>query len=120
MGNDVSLMTEGHLDAYQHCQVLTTTGSRQAAEALSRAAVELRLAACGQILGPLTSCYRWAGRIETAEEWQVLFKTTAGRYPALEAYLVDHHGYEVPEVLCLPVVAGNPAYLAWVRAETGG
>ena len=103
---------------YQHCQVVTTTDSPEAAEALARSAVEARLAACAQVFGPLASTYWWEGRIETADEWGVVFKTTGERYPALERHIRERHSYDVPEILCTPVSAGNPAYLQWVSAET--
>lgn len=101
-----------------YCQAVTTTGSVEAAAALASSAVRARLAACAQVLGPVSSTYRWQGEIETAQEWQVVFKTTGERYPALEAHIRREHGYQVPEVLCMPVVAGNPAYLDWVMRET--
>ena len=103
---------------YRHCQVVTTTDSRETADALSRGAVEARVAACAQIVGPITSTYWWEGKIETAEEWQIIFKTTVERYAVLEGYIRGHHSYEVPEILCTPVLAGNPVYLEWLTTET--
>src|SRR5437773_10580059 len=64
----------------QYCQVVTTTDSRDAAEALSKSAVEARVAACGQVSGPITSTYWWEGKVETAEEWRITFKTPLDRY----------------------------------------
>jgi Uncharacterized protein involved in tolerance to divalent cations len=103
---------------HEHCQVITTTDSREAADGLARSAVEARVAACAQVVGPITSTYWWEGKIETAEEWQVVFKTTVERYAALEENIRTHHSYDVPEILCTPVTAGNPAYLEWVTTET--
>ena len=103
---------------YQHCQVVTTTTSRTAADALARSAVADRVAACAQVVGPITSTYWWEGKIETAEEWQVFFKTTFERYAALEANIRANHTYDMPEILCTPVVAGNPAYLEWLTTQT--
>jgi periplasmic divalent cation tolerance protein len=102
----------------QHCQVVTTTDSREAADALASAAVEARAAACAQIVGPIASTYWWEGKVETAQEWQVVFKTAVERYPELEANIKAHHGYDVPEIVCTPIIGGNPAYLEWVTAET--
>jgi periplasmic divalent cation tolerance protein len=104
---------------HEHCQVVTTVGTRPDGDELAREVVEARLAACAQVLGPLVSTYWWQGSIETAEEWQVVFKTTAARFPALRDFIRIHHDYEVPEILCLPVLDGNPAYLRWITAETG-
>ncbi|WP_267245685.1 divalent-cation tolerance protein CutA [Streptomyces sp. PR69] len=98
--------------------VLTTTDSAEKAESLARGAVEARLAACAQISAPVTSVYRWNGAIETAQEWQILFKTTRHRYEALEAHLIAAHDYDTPEVIATPVVRGGTAYLEWVAAET--
>jgi len=102
----------------EYCQVVTTTESRDAAEALSRSAVAARLAACGQVAGPITSTYWWDGQLETADEWRVTFKTTVRRYPALEQHIRSRHRYNVPEVLCSPVSTGNPDYLSWLSAQT--
>ncbi|MEV5592359.1 divalent-cation tolerance protein CutA [Streptomyces sp. NPDC052496] len=97
---------------------MTTTDSAEKAEALARGAVEARVAACAQISAPVTSVYRWEQAIETAQEWQVLFKTAAARYEALEAYLLDAHDYDTPEIIATPVTRGGAGYLAWVTEET--
>jgi periplasmic divalent cation tolerance protein len=101
-----------------YCQVITTVGERSAADTLARSVVEARLAACAQVVGPIESTYWWQGVIETADEWQVAFKTTTVRYQALAEHIQSNHPYEVPEVLCLPVVDGSPAYLRWVDEQT--
>ncbi|MFB7913307.1 divalent-cation tolerance protein CutA [Streptomyces sp. NPDC056061] len=98
--------------------VLTTTDSEEKARALARGAVEARLAACAQISAPVTSVYRWQGAVETAEEWQLLLKTTAERYDELEAHLLAAHDYGTPEIIAVPVVRGSAGYLDWVAAET--
>lgn len=102
----------------RHYQVTTTVGARAAADALARSAVSARVAACGQVSGPVTSTYWWQGAVQTGEEWYVVFKTTAERYPALEQHIRDEHEYDVPEIVATPIVGGHPAYLAWVGAET--
>ncbi|MET8133817.1 divalent-cation tolerance protein CutA [Streptomyces sp. NPDC005251] len=98
--------------------VLTTMDAADKAAALARGAVAARVAACAQISGPVTSVYRWEGAVQTASEWRIQFKTTAARYPALEAYLLDAHDYDTPEIIATPVVAGSPDYLRWLEEET--
>ncbi|MGW1947948.1 divalent-cation tolerance protein CutA [Streptomyces sp. NPDC001940] len=100
--------------------VLTTTDGEAKARALAAGAVEARLAACAQIAGPVTSVYRWQGNTETAQEWQVLLKSTADGYAALESWLLEAHDYDTPEIIATPVVRGSAAYLAWIEGETGG
>jgi periplasmic divalent cation tolerance protein len=104
----------------EYCQVSTTTDSRQAAADLARSAVQVRAAACGQVVGPIDSVYWWDGKIDDAQEWLVVFKTTAERSDALIEHIRAHHTYEVPEIIRTPITGGNDAYLAWVRRETRG
>ncbi|KAF4409945.1 MULTISPECIES: divalent-cation tolerance protein CutA [Streptomyces] len=101
-----------------HLTVMTTTDSAEKAEALARGAVETRVAACVQISAPVTSVYRWEGAVETAQEWQVLFKTAAARYGELETYIRAVHDYDTPEIIATPVTRGGTDYLAWIDAET--
>ncbi|WP_372463808.1 divalent-cation tolerance protein CutA [Streptomyces pinistramenti] len=98
--------------------VLTTTDSEPKAEELARGAIEAKVAACAQISAPVTSVYRWQNAVETSQEWQVVFKTTADRYDALEAHILAAHDYDTPEIIATPVVRGAAGYLAWVAEET--
>ena len=97
------------------CQVTTTVATQADAERIAAALVEERLAACVQVAGPVISTYRWQGAIERATEWYCHCKTTRARYPALEARLRELHPSETPEIIALPIVAGSPAYLAWIE-----
>ena len=98
--------------------VLTTVPVELDVDELVRPLVEKRLAACVNVLPPMRSVYRWKGAIETAEERQVLIKTTRRRLADLQSSLAARHPFEVPEFLVLPVADGSPAYLQWLRAET--
>ncbi len=97
-----------------YIQVMTTTETEEEARRIARALVERRLAGCAQVLGPITSTYRWEGKVETAQEWLCLIKSRRDLYPALEAAIRELHAYEVPEILALPVVEGEPHYLEWL------
>ncbi|TDC22938.1 divalent-cation tolerance protein CutA [Streptomyces sp. 8K308] len=101
-----------------HITVLTTTDSREAAEALARSAVEARLAACAQVDGPITSVYRWEGAVRTDQEWRVLYKLPAAGYAALEEHVRAAHTYDVPEIIAAEITRGSAAYLAWLDDET--
>lgn len=97
-----------------YVQVLTAIDTQEHAQELARTAVEARLAACAQVIGPITSTYWWQGRMETAEEFLCLMKTTSERYPELERAIRKAHPYQVPEILAIPVTAGLREYLAWL------
>ena len=87
---------------------------RAAAEGLAARLVEEGLAACAQVAGPVGSTYRWQGRVETATEWYCHLKTSAARLPDALARIRILHPYEVPEIIALPIVSGDPDYLRWV------
>ena len=98
-------------------QVFTTTGSRDQAQQIAQGLIEARLAACVQVSGPITSTYRWQGQVESADEFLCVIKTDQAHYAAVEETIRRLHSYEVPEILAVPVIAGNPAYLKWLAEE---
>ncbi len=106
------------MDARDARLVFCTCPDAATAQALARLLVERRLAACVNLLPPMQSVYRWQGQVEQAEEVQLLAKTTADRLEALSAAILQHHPYELPEILALSPNAGLPAYLDWIRAQT--
>jgi periplasmic divalent cation tolerance protein len=102
----------------RYLQVSTAAPTREAAVALARSAVGARLAAGAQIIGPATSAYWHQGEFGTGEEWVLLLKTTADRYPALQDHLIEQHPWDNPEVTATVLAEGSPHYLAWVRRTT--
>ncbi len=102
---------------HEYIQVATTVATEEDAGAIAGLLVEKRLAACVQVLGPMTSHYRWQGKIETSGEYLCLAKSRAALYPEIEAAIKAAHSYEVPEIIALPVIAGSKEYLAWLGAE---
>ncbi|MGK3201754.1 divalent-cation tolerance protein CutA [Amycolatopsis sp. MEPSY49] len=106
--------------AAEHVIVTSTTDSETAARELAAKAIEERLGACAQIVGPVTSVYRWDGEVRTDQEWRVEIKTTAAGVPALTERIGQLHGYDLPEVVATPIVGGSAAYLSWLTTETTG
>lgn len=98
--------------------VFTNMPDQASAEALAAALVDGRIAACVNILTPCRSVYRWQGATESADEVPLLIKTSAARYPALEAAIRERHPYEIPEIIAVPITHGLPAYLVWLAAAT--
>ena len=94
-------------------------GTDAEAQALARGLVEQRLAACCQT-HPIQSTYRWQGAIEAAPEVMLTAKTVAAKFQVLEAYVRQHHSYDVPEIVATPVTCVSDAYAAWLRAVLDG
>jgi len=98
--------------------VLTNLPDSASAFNLARGLVQLRLAACANVLSPATSFYRWEGRLEEATEYPVLIKSTSERYAELESAIRERHPYSLPEILAWPAEHGLAAYLDWIEKET--
>lgn len=98
--------------------ILCTAPNEEVAAELARGLVDAKLAACVNVIGGLRSFYRWKGEVHDEREVQLVIKTRRARYEALEAWLGEHHPYEVPEILAMPVDRGSRPYLDWVQQQT--
>ncbi len=99
---------------------MTNLPDEASAIRVARAVLEARVAACVNRLAPCQSEYWWQGKLEQAQEWPLLMKTTRRQYAALEAVIRAEHPYDVPELIAWPLAAGLPAYLTWVQNEATG
>ena len=98
--------------------VLTHMPDADSAQRMADALVASRAAACVNILGACHAVYRWQGKIESVQELPLLIKTTRAAYARVEVLIREHHPYELPEIIAVPVDAGSAAYLQWVVQET--
>ena len=103
-----------------YCLVLCSCPSADTARQLADGLVADRHAACVSILPGLTSVYGWQGQVKSAEESLLLIKTRAANFSALELYIKERHPYEVPEIVAIPVLAGNADYVAWLGQWVDG
>lgn len=97
--------------------VLITFPADQDPMPLATSIVDDHLAACVNVLPPMRSVYRWEGKVEQADERQLVIKTRAERVEALKARLASLHPYEVPEMLVLSISGGSESYLQWLQAN---
>ena len=105
-------------DVEECCEVVVTAEDAGWLAAFTRDLVEDRLAACGHQISPIASVFRWDGAVQEAAEARVALHTRRSLVPAIVARADERHPYDVPCVLALPLVGGNPAYLEWIAAET--
>ncbi len=97
--------------------VLTTIAGKQAADVLAEQLLERRMAACVNVVGPIQSIYRWLGRIEHAEEYLLVIKTTAERASKMASVLKALHPYDLPECIEVAIPSGSKEYLDWLTAS---
>jgi periplasmic divalent cation tolerance protein len=100
--------------------IYTTVADERTATGLAELIVGENLAACVQIVPGVKSVYRWQGKIKRDDEMQLVIKTTSARFDAIAALLHEHHPYELPEIVAVPIVRGSEAYLDWIESETSG
>ncbi len=106
-----------------HCVVMTTCPDEGEARSLARLLLERSLAACVQ-LRQIESLYAWEGEIHEDPEILLFIKTRADLYPEVEVAIQEHHSYDVPEIIMVPITRGSASYLGWIdqvtRAGKGG
>jgi len=95
--------------------VLTTTPNLGEAETLAEKIVAAKLAACVQILPPMTSVYYWEGKIQKEPEHLLLIKTLLEKFDDLEAFIKANHSYSVPEIVVIDAEKVSDGYLGWMR-----
>lgn len=100
------------------CEVIITAPDVDWLARFSKALVKERLAACGHNIAPIRSIYRWQGEIYDVTEARVAMHTRTSLVEEIVERTNREHPYEVPCVIATTVIAGNPAYLQWVKDET--
>ena len=101
-----------------YCEVIITADSAEWLAEYTRRLVSDRLAACGHNFAAIRSIYRWEGDVQDDAEARVALHTRASLVPAIVERTKAEHSYDVPCVIALPIVQGNPEYLDWIRAST--
>jgi periplasmic divalent cation tolerance protein len=97
--------------------VFVTTASKQEAERIANHLLNDRLIACANIIGPVTSLFRWQGNVNRADEYLALMKSRKNLFDRLTEAVKAMHSYEVPEILAVPVVEGPRTYLDWLQSS---
>jgi periplasmic divalent cation tolerance protein len=98
--------------------VVTNVSDMACAELIARYLLQNKLAACVNCLPGVKSLYRWQGAIEEASEASLSIKTSAHRYPELQAAITSLHPYQIQEIIAFPVADGWQPYLGWIPEET--
>jgi periplasmic divalent cation tolerance protein len=100
-------------------EVRTTTNSKEDAESIAGPLIENSLAACVQIIGPMTSIYKWRGDVEMEDEYLLVIKTRSSLFPDVRMMIEEMHPYDVPEIISLPITGSSTQYLEWMEENTG-
>ncbi|MBI2847934.1 MAG: divalent-cation tolerance protein CutA [Chloroflexi bacterium] len=97
--------------------ILVTVGSDEEGHKIANKLLVERKAACVSILPGVSSLFWWQGKLDSAQEHMLVIKTKTANLPEIISLIKQHHSYQVPEIIALPVIGGNPDYLKWIDAE---
>src|SRR5262249_15185140 len=98
--------------------VLTTANSQELANTIAGDLVRSAVAACVNIIPNISSVYKWKGEVCTDAEWLLIIKSRSELFEAVRERTKAQHSYEVPEVIALPILQGDAAYLQWLFDNT--
>jgi periplasmic divalent cation tolerance protein len=104
------------LQTNDHIVVLMTAANSDEGARIAEMLVERKLAACVQILPPMTSIYVWKSEVQRDNETLLIAKSIRAKFDELEAAVRAIHSYETPEIIALPILAGAPDYLSWLSS----
>jgi len=93
----------------------TTVGTRADADRVAAEIIGLRLAACVQVDGPVSSTYRWRGKVEQTDEFRLCLKFLPEQAAPLAAWVQAHHPYETPEWIVVRAADVGEKYLSWAK-----
>jgi len=98
----------------KHIVIFITAAGRKEAAVIADNLLKARLVACVNTVPKITSRYWWKGKIERAAECLLIAKTEKRLFKAVEKKVKSIHSYTVPEIIAVPIEAGNPDYLKWI------
>lgn len=104
----------------EYAIVLITVGSLEEADKIAQALVERMLAACVNIIPSITSVYRWQDEVQRNSEVLLIVKSRRDVFEHLARSVKELHSYETPEIIALPIVAGDVDYLRWLNRSVPG
>ena len=94
--------------------VFITASNEEEAATIATVLVNEGLAKCVNIIKNIRSIYIWQGKVEDGAESMMVAKTKKTDFPALIKRVKELHGYDVPEIIAIPIVDGSEDYLKWL------
>jgi len=104
-------------EGLSHIVLFITNSTVEEARKIAEVLLEQRKIACANIVPGVVSLFWWQDRIDTVQENLLIAKTEASRLNELVELVTKIHSYDVPEIIAMPIVGGNPKYLEWISSE---
>ncbi len=101
-----------------HNVIFVTAPSKKEAECIAEGILKAKLAACVNIVDNVVSVFWWEGKVDKASELLLVVKTRKPLIKKIIKRVKSLHGYTVPEIIALPIIAGFKGYLDWIDDST--
>jgi periplasmic divalent cation tolerance protein len=98
--------------------ILITASSSDEAMNIAKTLVDEHHVACVNVLTGVRSFFFWEGGTQDSAEALLVCKSRLSMMEGIIERVKSLHSYTVPEIIALPIVAGLPTYLEWVRSST--
>lgn len=102
---------------HSYIVVMVTTANKEEAEKIACHLLNEKLIACANIIGPVSSLFWWAGKVESANEHILLMKSRIELFEKVSETVRALHSYKIPEIIALPIVKGSNAYMEWLESS---
>ena len=99
--------------------IFITAKDKLEAKAISDRLLQDKLIACANIIDGVQSVFWWQQKIDEAQEVLLVLKSRRDFFEKIVRTVKSLHSYEVPEIIALPIVDGNPDYLRWIDESLG-
>ena len=96
--------------------IFVTASNKREAQKIAAGLIKQRLAACVNIMDKVDSVFFWEGKIQKTKESLLIIKSKKEKMSKVIKLVKSLHSYEVPEIIALPVIAGDKPYLRWIDA----
>ncbi len=98
--------------------IYITCKDRDEAIKISKALVEMRLCACTNILGDISSFFWWEGKVQSEKEVAMIVKTREDLLSEVIEKVKELHSYSCPCIVALPIIGGYKEFISWIEEET--
>jgi periplasmic divalent cation tolerance protein len=100
----------------EYIEIVTTSDNKSVLQRIADSLVRKKLAACVQLVQPVTSTYRWKGKVAHAREYMCIIKTRRSAYARVEKEILRSHNYSLPQITSVRI-SGSKGYLDWISKE---
>jgi len=97
-----------------HIVIFITAPNKKEARKIASGLVKNKLVPCVNIIDKIESIFFWDKKINRAKEVLLIAKSRKDKFKKIVKFVKANHSYQVPEIICLPIVSGLASYLRWM------